>query len=79
MHASSEPSVRATCSVPASRLGADHDLLVAEPPLQDRAARRVDHEVIGIHRARHHGFPETRARVDHGVTPAASHRIGGET
>ena len=59
-------------------LRADQGLLVAKAPLQDRAARRVDDEVVGVDGPCHDGFPEPRARVDHGVAAPARHRIGRE-
>ena len=62
----------------AARHRADDEALVAKPPLENLAAGRLHHEVIGVNRAGDHRFAEPGARVDDGLAAASRHRVGRE-
>jgi hypothetical protein len=58
--------------------GTHLDPLVARAPLEDLAARGVDHEVVGVDRARDHGLAQAGAGVDDRLAAAAGHGVRRE-
>ena len=58
--------------------GEHGDPLVTDSTGDDGAAPDVDHEVVRVHGARHHGLAQPGAGVDHRLVPGAGDRVGGE-
>ncbi len=56
----------------------DRDAFVTQPAFQHPPREGVNDEMVRVHGAGHHGLPQPRARIYHGLVPPAGQRIGGE-